>query len=59
LPSAPFRNPLFGLDPQADAVKVHVFKAYLERLRARPSVAHALATGLPLFHAEVARRKAA
>jgi len=27
--------------------------------RARPSVAHALATELPLFHAEAARRKAA
>jgi glutathione S-transferase len=34
-------------------------KAYLERMRARPSVAQALATELPLFHAEVARRKAA
>jgi hypothetical protein len=28
-------------------------------MRARPSVANALATELPLFHAEVARRKAA
>ena len=34
-------------------------KAYLERMRARPSVAQALATELPLFQAEVARRKAA
>lgn len=34
-------------------------KAYLERMRARPSVAAALATEIPLFHAEVARRKAA
>jgi glutathione S-transferase len=45
--------------PQIDlAVYPHV-KAYLERMRARPSVAHALATELPLFHAEIARRKAA
>jgi hypothetical protein len=28
-------------------------------MRARPSVAQALATELPLFHAEVTRRKAA
>ncbi len=34
-------------------------KAYLERMRARPSVASALATEIPLFQAEVARRKAA
>jgi glutathione S-transferase len=29
-------------------------KAYLERMRVRPSVAHALAAELPLFQAEVA-----
>jgi glutathione S-transferase len=34
-------------------------KAYLERMRARPSFAAALATEVPLFRAEIARRKAA
>jgi glutathione S-transferase len=34
-------------------------KAYLERMRARPSVAAALATEILLYQAEVARRKAA
>ena len=34
-------------------------KAYLERMRARPSIAAALALESPLFRAEVARRKAA
>ncbi len=34
-------------------------KAYLERMRQRPSVAAALATEIPLFQAEMARRKAA
>ena len=34
-------------------------QAYLERMRARPSVAAALATELPLFQAEAARRRAA
>jgi glutathione S-transferase len=34
-------------------------QAYLERMRARPSVAAALAAELPLFQAEAARRKAA
>jgi hypothetical protein len=34
-------------------------KAYLERMRARPSVAEALATEIPLFRAEMERRKAA
>ncbi len=38
--------------PQIDlSVYPHV-KAYLERMRARPSVAAALATEIPLFHAE-------
>lgn len=34
-------------------------KAYLDRMRARPSMAAALATEIPLFRAEIARRKAA
>jgi glutathione S-transferase len=45
--------------PQIDLSLHPNVKAYLERMRARPSVAQALATELPLFHAEVARRKAA
>jgi len=34
-------------------------KAYLERMRQRASIAAALALEIPLFQAEVARRKAA
>jgi hypothetical protein len=34
-------------------------KAYLERMRARPSVAAALGVEVPLFREEIARRKAA
>jgi hypothetical protein len=34
-------------------------KAYLERMRQRPSVAAAVGLELPLFRAEVARRRAA
>ncbi len=45
--------------PQIDLSVYPNMKAYLERMRARPSVAAALATEIPLFHAEVARRKAA
>ncbi len=45
--------------PQIDLSAYANVKAYLERMRARPSVANALATEIPLFHAEVARRKAA
>jgi glutathione S-transferase len=45
--------------PQIDLSAYPNVKAYLERMRARPSVAAALATEIPLFHAEVARRKAA
>ena len=45
--------------PQIDLSAYPNMKAYLERMRARPSVASALATEIPLFHAEVARRKAA
>jgi glutathione S-transferase len=45
--------------PQIDLSAYPNAKAHLERMRTRPSVAQALATELPLFHAEVARRKAA
>src|SRR6202044_1475499 len=45
--------------PEIDLTAYPNVKAYLERMRARPSVAAALATEIPLFHAEVARRKAA
>jgi glutathione S-transferase len=45
--------------PQIDLSAYPNVKAYLERMRARPSVAAALAMETPLFHAEVARRKAA
>jgi glutathione S-transferase len=45
--------------PEVDLSAYPNVKAYLERMRARPSVAAALATELPLFRAEVARRKAA
>ena len=45
--------------PEIDLSAYPNVKAYLERMRARPSVANALATELPLFQAEVARRKAA
>jgi glutathione S-transferase len=45
--------------PQIDLTAYLNVKAYLERMRSRPSVAAALATEIPLFHAEVTRRKAA
>lgn len=45
--------------PEVDLAAYPNVKAYLERMRARPSVASALATEIPLFQAEVARRKAA
>ena len=45
--------------PQIDLSVYPNVRAYLERMRARPSVAAALATEIPLFRAEVARRKAA
>jgi glutathione S-transferase len=45
--------------PQIDLSMYPNVRAYLERMRARPSVASALATKMPLFHAEVARRRAA
>jgi glutathione S-transferase len=45
--------------PEIDLAAYPNVKAYLERMRQRPSVAAAVATELPLFRAEVARRKAA
>ena len=45
--------------PEIDLAAYPNVKAYLERMRARPSVAAALATEIPLYQAEVARRKAA
>jgi glutathione S-transferase len=45
--------------PEIDLSAYPSVKAYLERMRARPSIAEALATEIPLFQAEVARRKAA
>ena len=45
--------------PQIDLAAYPNVRAYLERMRARPSVAAALAAEIPLFHAEAARRKAA
>ena len=45
--------------PEIDLSAYPNVKTYLEKMRARPSVAAALATEIPLFHAEVARRKAA
>jgi glutathione S-transferase len=45
--------------PEIDLAAYPHVRAYLERMRARPSVAAALAAEIPLFHAETARRKAA
>ena len=45
--------------PEIDLSLYPNVQAYLERMRTRPSVAAALATEVPLFQAEVARRKAA
>ena len=45
--------------PEIDLASYPNVKAYLERMRARPSVAAALATEIPLFRAEMARGKAA
>jgi glutathione S-transferase len=45
--------------PEIDLAAYPNVKAYLERMRARPSVAAALAAEIPLFQAETARRKAA
>jgi glutathione S-transferase len=45
--------------PEIDLAAYANVKTYLERMRQRPSVAEALELELPLFRAEVARRKAA
>jgi len=45
--------------PQIDLGQYPAVKAYLDRLRARPSVAAALGIEIPLFRAEIARQKAA
>ncbi|MBV9286773.1 MAG: glutathione S-transferase N-terminal domain-containing protein [Hyphomicrobiales bacterium] len=45
--------------PEIDLGSHPNVKAYLDRMRRRPSVAAALATELPLFRAEIARPKAA
>jgi glutathione S-transferase len=45
--------------PEIDIAAYPNVKAYLERMRQRPSVAAALSVEVPLFRAEVARRKAA
>src|SRR5271166_4951105 len=45
--------------PEIDLAAYPNVKAYLERMRRRPSVAAALNVELPLFRAEMARRKAA
>jgi glutathione S-transferase len=45
--------------PEIDLNAYPNVKAYLERMRQRPSVIAALTTEVPLFRAEMARRKAA
>jgi glutathione S-transferase len=45
--------------PEIDLAAYPNVKAYLERMRQRPSVAAALGIEVPLFRAEIARRKAA
>ncbi len=45
--------------PEIDLAAYPNVKAYLERMRQRPSVAAALQVEVPLFRAEIARRKAA
>jgi glutathione S-transferase len=45
--------------PEIDLGAYPNVKAYLEGMRQRPSVAAALTTEVPLFRAEIARRKAA
>ncbi|MGX9427500.1 MULTISPECIES: glutathione binding-like protein [Bradyrhizobium] len=45
--------------PPVDLVKWPTLKAYYERLRARPSVAKAIAEEFELYKAEIARHKAA
>ena len=45
--------------PEIDLAAYPSVKTYLERMRQRPSVAAALTVEVPLFRAEMARRKAA
>ena len=45
--------------PPVELAKWPVVKAYFERLRARPSIARAIAEEFELYKAELARRKAA
>jgi glutathione S-transferase len=45
--------------PEIDLAAYPNVKAYLDRMRQRPSVAAALQVEVPLFRAEIARRKAA
>jgi glutathione S-transferase len=45
--------------PEIDLATYPNVKAYLDRIRTRPAFAAALATEIPLFQAEMARRKAA
>jgi glutathione S-transferase len=45
--------------PQIDLSQYPALKTYLDRMRARPSVAAALGVEIPLFRAEIARQKAA
>src|ERR1700733_10522227 len=45
--------------PQIDLSQYPAVKAYLQRMRARPSVAAPLGVEIPLFRAEIARQKAA
>ncbi|HZZ63480.1 MAG TPA: glutathione S-transferase N-terminal domain-containing protein [Roseiarcus sp.] len=45
--------------PEIDLTSYPNVKAYLDRMRTRPSVAGALAVEIPLFRGEIARRKAA
>ena len=45
--------------PEIDLAVYPNVKAYLERMRQRPGVANSLALEVPLFRAEIARRKAA
>jgi glutathione S-transferase len=45
--------------PEIDLAAYPGVKAYLERMRQRPSVATALSVEVPLFRAEMARRQAA
>jgi glutathione S-transferase len=45
--------------PEIDLAAYPNVKTYLERMRKRPSVAAALALEVPLYQAEIARRKAA